>query len=118
MPIIFGTLITAVTYNSPVGLVVDGEAFADTEYPGVSKVEISLTGAGVWSAAPVIVSWSDTQVQATLGSTPSPGTYDVRITSSDGEQNIFSNAFTVIPITPSSFSPTPQRIWIGCGIGV
>ena len=46
MPINFGTLITVVTYNAPLGLVVDGQAFAANLYP-VSNVEISINGSGV-----------------------------------------------------------------------
>ena len=114
MPVVFGTLITAVTYNEPLGLVIDGQAFADTQYPGVSNIEIALTGSGLWSSVPVIVSWSDIQIQATLGGIPAAGDYDVRVTSSDGEVSPISiAAFNVV-----GNATKENRIWIGIGIGI
>ena len=111
MPIIFGTTITAVTYNAPLNITVDGRAFGINQYP-ISDVETSLSGAGVWTAVAAINSWSDTQVLATLGAPLVPGDYDVRITSSDGEQNTLGNA---ISIAGNMVGPE-SRQWIGIGI--
>lgn len=96
MPVIFGTSVSAATYDSASGNVTaDGEAFADTEYSGVSKIEVSPAGENSWSAANSIVSWSDTQVIGKYTSGLSAGTYDVRVTSSDGEVATLSDAFIV-----------------------
>lgn len=91
MPVIFGTNVTAATYVGNT-LTVDGEAFAANQYVGVSAIETAPAGTGVWTAA-TITSWADTQVIGTI--TLTAGTYDVRVTSSDGEQDTLAGAFVV-----------------------
>lgn len=94
MPVIFGTSISAATYDEALKRVtVTGEAFADTQYAGVSNIEVSLTGANSWSSVNSIVSWGDTQAVGSFNSSLAAGTYDVRITSSDGEQATIVGAF-------------------------
>lgn len=84
MPLIFGTTVSSASYLSN-QITANGEAFADTVYAGISNIEVSLTGLSAWTAVDTIDSWSDTQVIGSFLSSLLPGTYDVRVTSSDGE---------------------------------
>jgi hypothetical protein len=96
MPVIFGTLITAASYNSSTKQVtVDGQAFADTQYVGVSNIEVSPTGLNTWTSVNAIDLWGDTQAKGTLLVALGSGVYDTRITSSDGEQYTIVGGFTI-----------------------
>jgi len=96
MPIVFGTEILSATYDASTDkLTVTGKAFGLNEYP-VSDIEVSLTGAGAWSSVDTIDSWSDDEVIGSFSSALSGGTYDVRVTSSDGEVSpVSTGAFTI-----------------------
>lgn len=94
MPVTFGTSVISVTYNTNTfQIVVTGEAFADTQYVGVSKIEVSSDGS-TWTEVSMYNSWADTQVSGTFASKLTGENYTVRVTSSDGEVATLLNAFT------------------------
>lgn len=97
MPSIFGTTITAVSYDPNLKqITIDGQAFAINQYVGVSDIQVSLTGLGIWSSVNTIDFWSDTQVIGSFTTALGSGSYDVRLISSDNEiSNVLSNAFTI-----------------------
>ena len=88
MPSQLGTKILSVTYNkATLTIALTGEAFAENEYPGISAIDVSVVGSGIWMAAAVSV-WSDTAAQGIFANKLIPGkSYYIRITSSDGEQD-------------------------------
>ena len=112
MPIIFGTTILSVTYTPPLTLTITGQAFAENYYAGVSLVEWSYSGLGVWTAVAAYPTWSDTLIVATLAAPLASGVFDVRVTSSDGEQATLSNAI----VRPASALTSRLRIAIAMGM--
>lgn len=113
MSLIFQTTITSASYDIPLKQVtVNGQAFADTYYLNVSKIEASLTGQGVWTTVSVYDSWTDTQVIGTFASPLAGGVFDLRVTSSDGEVATLSEAFVTGDESSSSvgFSSSSQGL--------
>ncbi len=96
MPVIFGMTLLTAAYNAGTNaLSVTGKAFADTVYPGISKLEVSSDGA-LWQATDTIDTWGDEAAAGTFAAPLGAGTYSVRVTSSDGElSNALSDVFTV-----------------------
>jgi len=97
MPVQFGTLVVSASYDKDTRvLTVVGEAFGINQYAGISNIEVSPSGAGVWAAVSTIVSWADELVVGLFATDLAVGTYDVRVTSSDGEISpISTGAFVV-----------------------
>lgn len=97
MGLVFGTTILTATYDKVTqNIVVSGYAFADTQYAGISNIEVSKTGLGVWIPVSTISSWADTSANGVYVTKLASGRYDARVTSSDGEiSNILANAFKV-----------------------
>jgi len=115
MPIIFGTRILTATYNEDtLQIALTGQAFGINEYAGTSNIEVSLTGAGVWIAVASIDTWGDEAATGTLAAALGTAVYDVRVTSSDGEEYVLTGAIdTSVPVGPS-FS----KIKIAIGMGI
>lgn len=115
MPLIFGTNILTVSYDDNTEVVsLTGEAFAENRYAPVGKIEVSITGSGIWVAASAYGAWSDTAVSGTfLGL--AAGTYDVRITSGDGEQDSLAAGFVILPDLRAS---GVSRCYISASIGI
>ena len=100
MPILFGTSITSVSYNTlTYQITVNGHAFAQNKYVGLSDIQASIAGANIWVSVASIDVWGDTQVLGTFAS-PLSGAYDIRVSSSDGEVATLSNA--LVEIVPST----------------
>lgn len=97
MPVIFGTLVTAVVYDdTALTIAITGEAFGINEYAGTSNIEYKLSSDVGWSDVLSIDSWSDTQVVGSIAGKLLGGVYDVRVTSSDGEVSAaFESAITI-----------------------
>lgn len=95
MPIEFGTLVTDVSFDNETGvLICTGEAFGEALDPACN-IEYSVHGSGVWVSVDSIDAWADTECTGTVSGIPlAGGSYDVRVTSSDGEKSsVFNNAF-------------------------
>jgi len=97
MPVQFGTLVVSASYDKDTRvLTVVGEAFGINQYAGISNIEVSPSGAGVWTSVDTIVSWADELVTGSFTADLAGGAYDIRVTSSDGEvSSIATGAFAV-----------------------
>jgi hypothetical protein len=96
MPAQFGTLILTVSYDQATYTIsCTGEAFGINQYAGVSNIEVSASGSGTWTSVAAITIWGDEAVAGTLASDLSSGNYDVRVTSSDAEQDTYENAIII-----------------------
>ena len=113
MPIIFGTNLISVSVISG-NLHCAGEAFGENLYP-ISNIEYRIHGVIPWTAVASIPFWSDTAAIGTPVAALPAGNYDVRITSSDGEQSTLLNAFTV---AGAAVLPLDIKCWVGIGVGV
>jgi hypothetical protein len=93
MPVIFGTKILTASYDKDtLEISITAQALGENEYAGVSKLEISEHGLNDWSSNPITLSsWADEAAAGTLDHELADGkTYDIRATSSDGEQDTAS----------------------------
>lgn len=95
-------VILATTFNAGnYQLTVTGTGFADNQYP-VSSVAISVNGTS-WTAADTIKTWGDNTVLVSFASKPAPGSYYVKLTSSDNVTDTLAGAFYVAGISRRSF---------------
>lgn len=94
MPALFGTTIDSVTYEKSTRAVTcAGHAFGINEYSGTSNIEIRKNSdTGSWTSVSSISSWGDETVVGILATDPAVGNWDIRVTSSDGEQDTYENA--------------------------
>ena len=96
---------------------------------GAAGVQVTISGSGfgsaqgtgaVWlgSAAGTVVSWSDTQVVATVGSNAASGSARVRQLGTWSNAEPFNvNTATIEPVTPDSGVPGSQVTIAGSGFG-
>ena len=95
MPVVLTPVVSSAVYTvSNLQIAITGEAFAENQYTGVSKIEVSKDGS-TWIEVTTYNSWADTALLGTFASALSGGTYTTRVTNSDGEIATLASSFTV-----------------------
>lgn len=89
-------VLTAAVYD-PVALDIDctGLQFGENQY-AESAIDLSLDGGATWTVATTILAWANAAATGLLAAALAPGTYSVRLTTSDNTQLFLLNHFIVV----------------------
>jgi hypothetical protein len=111
----FGDIAFTAAVYDPVALDIDctGLQFGENQYTE-SAIDLSLDGGATWTIATTITAWANAAATGLLAAALAPGTYSVRLTTSDNTPLFLLNHFIVANANVAARS----HVGIGIGIGI
>lgn len=111
----FGDIAFTAAVYDPVALDIDctGLQFGENQYTE-SAIDLSLDGGATWTIATTITAWANAAATGLLAAALAPGTYSVRLTTSDNTPLFLPNYF----IVGNANANVAARSYVGIGIGI